>query len=269
MNFLADKVAIITGAGRERGMGQAAAIKLAAQGAKIVVTDLVRSDDERAALDNVAATIKELGGETLAMAVDVTDRQQIDQCVEQTCQHFGGVDILFNNAGTAIGEHPFLELKDLHWDLSYQVNLKAIADFSQAVIPVMQAHGGGAIINNSSLAGLGAVAGMAAYVATKFAVVGLTKAIAREFGQDNIRCNAVCPGMIDTQLSEQAVDWYTGLHPELSREQARQELAEDVSLKRWAQPEEVGDAVAYLAGPHASYISGVALPVDGGLPVGL
>lgn len=269
MNLLDNKVAIITGAGRDRGMGQAAAKKLATQGARVVVTDLVRSDDDRASLDDVAAMVEEVGGEALAIPVDVTERAQIDKCVQQSCQHFGGIDILFNNAGTAVGEHPFLELNDHHWDLSYKVNLKAIANFCQAVIPVMQARGGGAIINNSSLAGLGAVAGMAAYVATKFAVVGLTKAIAREFGEDNIRCNAVCPGMIDTQLSEQVIDWYISSNPKLTRKQARQKLVEEVSLKRWAHPEEVGDAVAYLAGPHASYISGVSLPVAGGLPTGL
>ncbi len=131
--------------------------------------------------------IEAIGARGLAMAVDVTDVGQIQACVEKTCEAFGGVDILFNNAGTAIGVGLFLE----SWarpDLSWQVNVRGMVEFCRAeVIPKMIERGGGSIINNASMAGLGGEGGYGAYVVTKFAVVGLTKLLAAEFGPQNIR----------------------------------------------------------------------------------
>jgi 3-oxoacyl-[acyl-carrier protein] reductase len=278
MKPLEAKVAIVTGAGRPRGMGRATALKLAERGAHVVVTDIARPrkdlevegmlgvGDDFAALEALAKEIETLGVRALPMAVDVTDRGQIDACVARACDELGGVDVLFNNAGAALGVGPFLEMTAQQWDLSYEVNVRGTAWFCQAAIPSMIERGGGAIVNNASLAGIGAVEQMAGYSATKFAVVGLTKAIAAEFGRHGIRCNAVCPGLIDTLMGQSEVKLFAAGS---SEEVARERLARGVALGRWAEPEEVADAVVYLAGPEASYLSGVALPVAGGMPPGL
>ena len=202
------------------------------------------------------------------MAVDITDKNQIEACVSETCRRLGGVDILFNNAGVAVGVGPFMDINAQQWELSYRVNLKGTADFSKAVIPAMIRRGSGAIINNASLAGLGAIEEMAGYCATKFAVVGLTKAIASEFGKFSIRCNAVCPGLILTDMGEAEIKIYAEKFGS-NYETTKEKLAETVAMQRWAQPEEVADVVAFLAGPAAGYITGATIPVAGGLAPGL
>lgn len=262
--LLQDKVVIITGAGRAKGMGQAAAIKFAQHGAKVVVTDLVRdrhAQDDLAAIEAVAGDVRAVGVDGLAMGVDVTDRAQVARCVERVVGEFGAVDIMVNNAGTAIGAGPFLEQTDRQWDISYGVHLKGTLYFCQAVIPVMQRRGGGAIVNNSSMLGIAAEPFSAAYTATKFGVVGLTKVIAAEFGKDNIRCNAVCPGSINTQMQSEGIAQYAEWAG-IDFDEAWRE-AERNALGRSADPGEVADAIVYLASPMASFVSGVALPVTG------
>ena len=269
MLTLKDKVAIVTGAAHPMGMGYATARRLADAGAKVVLTDRVVDDQSRASLEARAAEVVKAGGDAIAIAVDVTVREQIDACIVAVKTRYGGIDILFNNAGSPAGCGDFLSMSDQQWDISYQVNLKGLADFCQAVLPGMIQQGGGAIVNNASLSGLGAIPLMAAYTATKFAVVGLTKALAAEFGPHKIRINAVCPGMIWTQMGQSEIEH---LQEEgESSEQAKQRLvsADIVPLERWAEPEEVADAVVYLASDAASYISGVALPVAGGMAPGL
>jgi len=280
MNLLEGKVAIVTGAGRPKGMGRASALKLAEQGASVVVTDLAqkRKDlsiegllgigDEFASLEKLVSEIEALGSRGLAMAVDVTDAAQIQACVEKTCEAFGGVDILFNNAGTAIGVGSFLDILSENWDLSWQVNVKGMVEFCRAVIPKMIERGGGSIINNSSMEGLGATAGYGAYSVTKFAVVGLTKLLAAEFGAQNIRCNATCPGAILTDMGEEEIT-FIAMEQGISEDKARKVFGEMAALGRAAQPEEVADVVAYLAGPRSAYLTGVALPVAGGMRPGL
>ena len=280
MKLLEGKVAIVTGAGRPKGMGRATALELAEQGASVVVTDLARKredlmiegllgiGDELGALEKVVSEIEALGSRGLAMAVDVTDTAQIRACVEKACETFGGVDILFNNAGTAIGVGPFLDILSANWDLSWQVNVKGMMEFCRAVIPKMIERGGGSIINNASMAGLGAEPGYGAYVVTKFAVVGLTKLLAAEFGAQNIRCNATCPGAILTDMGEEEIT-FIAIEKGISQEEARKVFDEMAALGHAAQPEEVADVVAYLAGPRSGYLTGVALPVAGGSPAGL
>jgi NAD(P)-dependent dehydrogenase (short-subunit alcohol dehydrogenase family) len=261
-------------------MGRATALELAEQGASIVVTDLARKreelmiegflgiGDEPAALEKLVSEIEALGSKGLAMAVDVTDTTQIQACVEKACETFGGVDILFNNAGTAIGVGPFLDTLSENWDLSWQVNVKGMVEFCRAVIPKMVERGGGSIINNASMAGLGAEAGYGAYVVTKFAVVGLTKLLAAEFGDRNVRCNAICPGSILTDMGEEEIT-FIAMERGIDRDQAAKVFDEMAALGRAAQPEEVADVVAYLAGPRSGYLTGVALPVAGGMRPGL
>ena len=267
MKLLTGKVAIVTGAAHPMGMGFAACRKLSKAGAKVVVTDLARNDEELKNLQLRADSICEMGGEAIAIAVDITDRSQIDSCVEQVRERFGTIDILFNNAGTPVGCGEFLEMTAQQWDISYQVNLKGTVDFCQAVLPVMIDNGGGSIINNSSLSGLGATEHMAGYTATKFAVVGLTKALACEFGSEKIRVNSICPGTIWTQMGQAEAEWLREDGESLEDVKAR--MAADIPQGRCGSPEEVADTVVYLASDMASYVNGVAIPVAGGLAPGL
>ncbi len=280
MRLLDGKVAIVTGAGRAKGMGRASALKLAEQGARVVVTDVARERKELmiegllgighdfSALERLVDEIEAVGSKAMAMAVDVTDTAQIQTCFEKTCDAFGGVDILFNNAGTAVGVGSLMDITSENWDLSWQVNVKGMVAFCRTVIPSMMERGGGSIINNASMAGLGAAAGYGAYTVTKFAVVGLTKMIAAEFGRQNIRCNAICPGMILTDMGEEEIR-FISMEKGVSMEEARQFFGEVAAMGRAGQPEEVADVVAYLAGPRSSFLTGVALPVAGGLPLGI
>ncbi|NCF19061.1 MAG: SDR family oxidoreductase [Haliea sp.] len=261
MKLMQDKVVIVTGAGRERGMGQAAVMLFAEHGARVVVTDLARNAAEQDAIEVVAQAAEALGVESLALGVDITDRAQVEACVADTIKRFGRIDVLINNAGTAIGAGPFLEQTDTQWDVSYNVHLKGANYFCQAVIPHMQAQGGGAIVNNASMLGVAAEPFSAAYTATKFGVVGLTKVIAAEFGGDNIRCNCVCPGSVATQMQEEGLKQFAEWSG-ITLEEAWKD-AERCALGRSAQPEEVAGAMLYLASDLASYVSGDALMVTG------
>ena len=210
MGSLRGKVAIVTGAGRQNGMGFAAAKAMASAGADVVVTDLTlrraeldylgiySANDNLASLEDRAKELEALGVRSLAIGADVTKPEEIRACVETTVDTFGSVDVLFNNAGTAVGVGPYLEIEDRQWDLSYQIHVKGTADFCKAVIPKMQARGGGSVVNNSSMWAVKVAPEAAAYIATKAAVIALTKVLALEFADDNIRFNAVAPGTIQS-----------------------------------------------------------------------
>ncbi len=278
MKSLQGKVAIVTGAGRPHGIGRSAALRLAEHGADVVITDLCRKyegdlafygvGDDREQLQRVVGEIEARGVRGLACVVDVTKRGEIAACVEAAVEKFGGIDLLFNNAGTAVGVGPFLAMTQQQWDLSLAVNVTGMFHFCQLAIPKMIERGGGVIVNNSSLAGLGAGELMCGYHATKFAVVGFTKAIAAEFGQFGIRCNTICPGMVDTDLGEAEYEFISQMEG-ITVEEARQRAAANIALRRQCSPDEVADVVAYLCGPAASYLTGVALPVTGGMPIGV
>jgi len=264
MYALQGKVAIVTGAGKARGMGRAAAMELAAQGARVVVTDITPTPEAETGLQETARL-----AQGIAIPADITEQDQVRACVDQIMQAYGRVDILFNNAGVgAPGAGPFLEITPDRWQLTWDVNVMGMVHFCQAVIPVMVERGGGSIINNASLAGLGAIPGLSAYTASKFAVVGLTKSLAAEFGPQGIRCNAVCPGVIDTDMGRKEVTLFAEMEG-ISEEEAERMLVDPVPLGRWGQPQEVAKAVAFLASDASSYISGVALPVAGALAPGL
>lgn len=278
MNALTGKVAIVTGAGRPNGIGRATALRLAAAGADVVVTDICRRydgdlafygvGDDRAPLDRLVGEIEALGVRGLACQVDVTRRAEIEACVAETLRAFGGLDILFNNAGTAVGVGPLLNMTAQQWDLSLAVNVTGMFSFCQVAIPALIERGGGVVINTASTAGLGAAPLMAGYNTSKFAVIGLTKSIAAEFGPLGIRCNAICPGMVDTDMGKDEYE-FIAMMEGTTVEEARQRAAEKIALRRQCRPEEVAAVVAFLCTPAAGYVTGITLPIAGGMPVGL
>lgn len=280
-NILAGQTVLVTGAGRPRGIGQAAARRFAEAGAKVAVTDIARKradleieelgfciGDDFQALETLADEIIAAGGEAFPHALDLTEADSIGGALRAIEDALGPVDILINNAGTAIGVGPFTDVDDDVWELACQVNVVGTARICRAVLPGMVECGCGAIINNASGAGLGGMANMAVYVATKHAVVGLTRALAAEFGEFGVRVNAVCPGNIETDMGQSEVRFLAAEHG-LSEEDARVLMGSEAALKRIGQPEEIAEAMLWLASPQASFATGVALPVTGGLPLGI
>ena len=258
--------AIVTGAGHPQGIGHAIALSLAKAGFSVAVCDLAENSQHLHAL---ARSIEDYGVAAKDLVVDITRQEEVNACVDRVITDFGRIDVLVNNAGVAVGSPGFLEMTDADWDLSFDVNVKGMARFAQTVIPVMQAQAGGAIVNISSLCGLRNIPPTPpCYTASKFAVIGITKAIAQEFGGDNIRCNAVCPGSIDTQMREIAME-NIAQSSGISLREAELEENATISLGRPATPEEVAQVVAFLASPAAAYLTGAAIPVDGGMNFGL
>ncbi len=266
MSSLDGKVAIITGAGHPLGIGHAIATKLSELGVIVVVTDLPKMEGE---LEKTVSGINERGTNAAGIVVDVTNQNQIKSCVSWAIEKFGKIDILVNNAGIGIGSPQFVENSEDDWDLSYNINVKGMAKFCTAVLPIMEEQGGGVIINISSLAGLGVITGMPApYVASKYAVIGLTKAIALEFGSKNIRAIAVCPGSVKTQMYDVAMDAIADAY-QISVQEAQELENSTIPMGRPAKPREVAEVVAFLASPESSYVTGVAVPVAGGMAPGI
>lgn len=264
--MLNNKIALITGASAPRGIGFASAQALAKAGAKVVIVD--HPGVGQAALDTAAEAITEQGHEAMAIAVDVTDRDQVFACIDRVVSSWGTVDILVNNAGVAKGLGPFLETQPQDWQQCWDVNIMGIVNFSQAALPTMIQQRSGCIINTASAAGLRTLGRYGAYAATKHAVMGMTKTMAAEFASKNIRINAICPGIIDTEMNDQQVEMTAAL-ANIEQDQAKRIMASSVSMKRFADPAEVGSVVAFLASDAASYITGVGVPITGGLTTGL
>lgn len=275
MKPLDGKVAIVTGTSALHGIGRAIAMRLATDGAALVVTDVggvVELDGHRHSRSDLQATlvadIHNAGGTAVAIDVDVTQQADIQSCVAKAISLFGGVDILVNNAGSLAGSDQFLSTTPEQWQASFDVNLLGPMRFCQAVIPAMRERGAGRIINIGSTGSLGAEAGFGAYTTMKHGMVGLSKTLAAEFGVDGILCNTVCPGYIMTDMhaaanSRLASEW------QVSIEQARKRRYSNVALRDAGQPQDVAAAVAYLAGPDAKYVTGINLPVTGGVPCGI
>ena len=240
------KVAIVTGAAR--GMGYAVAKRLAAGGASVVINDINAEAAARAASD-----LHALGHEALALPGDVTSGRDVDRFVATAVDHFGEVHILINNAGI-LRPTPVVDIEEDEWDLVVNVNLKGTYLCSRAVLPGMQEAGWGRIVNFSSTAGKNvSTVGGAHYTAAKAGILGFTRHLAKEVARYGITVNAVCPGLIDTEMVRSAI----------SPERA-QAYADGFPIRRLGEPFEVAELVAFLASDRAAYITGASLDINGG-----
>jgi 2-deoxy-D-gluconate 3-dehydrogenase len=245
------RIALVTGAGS--GLGQAAAIELAGRGAHVAFTEL----PDR--LDRAAATLEQIesaGGSGLALALDVTDLENIREVAESVAAIRGRIDMLVNNAGINIRRDAF-DVTEADWDAVIDVDLKGVFFMAQAVGRIMrdQEPQGGAIVNVASVMGLGAYYQRVAYCSAKAGVVNLTKVLALEWAPVNIRVNAVCPAFVDTELTRPMFE---------SQPAALQDILYRTPLGRLGSPQEVASAIAFLCGPESSYVNGLPMTVDGG-----
>lgn len=249
MRGIQDRVAIVTGAGS--GIGKATAKRFAEEGAAVVVAD-VNGERGQTTADEIEAE----GGEATFVRADVSEESDVSELVEATVDTYGTLDFAHNNAGIGAEMKPLTEQTEETWDALYGINLKSVWLCLKEQIPVMLETGGGAIVNTSSVSGIGGDRNMTPYNATKHGIVGLTRSAALEFSADGIRINAVCPGVIETpgvkQLREDAPD-------EIER------MTLGRPMDRLGQPSEVAGAVLWLCSDDASFVTGHPLPVDGGI----
>ncbi|MFL5353512.1 SDR family oxidoreductase [Archangium sp.] len=246
---LEGKVALVTGA--SSGIGRATAIAMARAGAKVVVAS--RGTEGNA---ETVALIHKDGGEALAIRTDVTKTADVEAMVRGAVEHFGRLDVAFNNAGTSVTPGPMHEYSEDEWDSVLETNLKSVWRCMKYELRQMLAQGGGAIVNMSSMSGLMGNKGLGAYTASKHGVLGLTKTAALEYAQQNIRVNAVCPAVIGgTTL----IDNFFREYPEMARA-----VEASHPIGRVGQPREVAEAVVWLCSEGASFVTGHALNIDGG-----
>jgi NAD(P)-dependent dehydrogenase (short-subunit alcohol dehydrogenase family) len=248
---LSNKVALVTGAAS--GQGRVVAQIFAYEQARVVVVDIDHEGGER-----TAELIRDAGGEGIFVPANVARAEDLERAVQTVLRQWGRLDILYNNAGMAL-LRTVTETTEEDWDTVLDVNLKGVYHGCKAALPAMIASGGGgSIINVASTAGLAGTRGHAAYAAAKAAVINLTKSIAIDYGQYKIRCNAICPGPIDTPMFRQATR-----ESEDPEARVRRAIG-DRPLARLGTTQDVAYAALFLASDESSWISGVALAVDGG-----
>lgn len=248
MDLLKGKVAIVTGAAR--GIGRMIALKFAEEGADVAFTDL--SKDEN--MDSLEKELAELGVKGKGYVSDASNYEQAHQVADRVAEDFGKIDILVNNAGIT-RDTLLMRMDEEMWDLVIKVNLKSVFNFTKAVQKYMLKARTGSIINMSSVVGVNGNAGQANYSASKAGILGFTKSIAKELGARNVRCNAIAPGFIITDM--------TGKLPE----NVKDEWIKTIPLKRGGLPEDVANVSTFLASDLSSYMTGQTLQVCGGMSV--
>nr|AOS95267.1 dehydrogenase [uncultured bacterium] len=240
-----NKVVFITGAGS--GIGRAAALVFAAEGARVAILD--RSAEE---LEKVKSSVESAGGEVLTVVCDVSSPDQVEDAVEQVVHRFSRLDIAFNNAGVENNAAPVHEIDLAEWDRILNINLRGTFVCMKHELAKMVKQGGGVIVNTSSGAGIRGVAGGAAYAASKHAIIGLTRSAALDYAKQNIRVNAVLPGNIETPM----MDRFTG-----------GDIQKAIDLEpvgRLGKPEEIAEAVLWMASDLGGFVTGAATVIDGG-----
>jgi NAD(P)-dependent dehydrogenase (short-subunit alcohol dehydrogenase family) len=246
--ILNEKVALITGA--SSGIGRATAMIFAREGARLMLADVAEADGQE-----TLRMVKDAGADAIFLRTDVSKSQDVEAAVAKAVETFGRLDCAFNNAGIGGASRLTHEYSEEDWNRVIAINLTGVWLCMRAEITQMLKQGGGAIVNTSSIMGLTGAIRVPAYTAAKHGVAGLTKAAALEYGRHRIRINAVCPAPIYTAMLMKTF----ANRPDVEKRYTRSE-----PMKRLGQPEEVGEAVAWLCSDRASYVTGLPMPVDGG-----
>lgn len=246
MKLLEGKVALITGA--TRGIGKAIALKFASEGADIAFSDLMHDEQ----MDATVAEIAALGVKARAFASNAASLADSEKLAENVLKEFGKIDILVNNAGIT-RDNLMLRMTEQDWDAVITVNLKSAFNLTKSVQRTMIKQRGGSIINMSSVVGVNGNAGQANYSASKAGLIGFTKSIAQELGSRGIRCNAIAPGFIETEMTHKLPD------------DVREAWIKTIPLRRSGKPEDVADVATFLASDLSSYVSGQVINVCGGM----
>jgi 3-oxoacyl-[acyl-carrier protein] reductase len=246
MKLLEGKTALITGAAR--GIGKSLALNFAEHGANVAFTDLEYNDQVK----EVEKEIESKGVKAKGYASDASNFKQTEETVQQILKDFGQIDVLINNAGIT-KDTLLMRMTEEQWDAVLTVNLKSVFNFTKAVQRSMLKQKSGSIINMSSVVGVSGNAGQSNYSASKAGIIGFTKSIAKELGSRNIRCNAIAPGFIITEMTDKLP------------EEVKKDWAEKIPLKRGGKPEDVSKAAIFLASDLSEYITGQVMNVCGGM----
>ena len=246
MKLLEGKTAVITGAAR--GIGSAIALRFAKEGANVAITDLAVNE----AANSVVREIEAQGVKAKAYASDASNYEQTQEVVKQILEDFGNIDILVNNAGITM-DTLLMRMTEDQWNAVINVNVKSVFNFTKAVQSSLLAQRSGTIINMSSVVGVSGNAGQSNYSASKAGMIGFTKSIAKEVGARGIRCNAIAPGFIETEMTAKLP------------EDVRKEWAQQIPLRRAGQAEDVANACVFLASDLSTYVTGQVLNVCGGM----
>jgi len=244
---LENKIAIVTGAGS--GIGRACALALAREGARLSLVGR-----RKAQLDVVA---REIGNSALVLPADVSKKPDIDRIIEETVAHWGGLNVLLNNAGVMC-PGTAEQITEQQWDETFNLNVRGLWLLSRAALPHLRKAGGGSIINLASVLGINGARNRAAYAASKGAVVLLTKCMAIDHGHEKIRVNCICPSFIETELTAAVISQAP------DPEAARRERTALHPLGRLGRPEDIAGLAVYLASNESAWVTGTAFPVDGG-----
>jgi 3-oxoacyl-[acyl-carrier protein] reductase len=248
MDLLKGKVAIVTGAAR--GIGRMIALRFAQEGADVAFTDLSRDEN----MESLEKELAALGVNGKGFVSDASDYEQTHQVVDQIVEEFGKVDVLVNNAGIT-RDTLLMRMDEEMWDLVIKVNLKSVFNFTKAAQRYMLKARSGSIINMSSVVGVNGNAGQANYSASKAGILGFTKSVAKELGSRSVRCNAIAPGFIITDMTDKLP------------ENVKEEWIKTIPLKRGGLPEDVANVSLFLASDLSSYMTGQTLQVCGGMSV--